>query len=85
MKSNSMNRKVRPNPLKEWEDAGYPIIARYQISFVSTRRHLVTVISGTGPAHGTGPAPKQTPGPGERRRYQPKHQDININLERERE
>merc|ERR1711874_505414 len=40
---------------------------------------------GTGPAHGTGPAPKQTPGPGERRRYQPKHQDININLERERE
>merc|ERR1711953_75959 len=40
---------------------------------------------GTGPAHGTGPAPKQTPGPGERRRYQPKHQDININLDRERE
>ena len=79
MKSNSMNRKVRPNPLKEWEDAGYPIIARYQISFVSTRRHLVNVISGSGPA------PRQTPGPGERRRYQPKHQDININLDRERE
>ena len=34
---------------------------------------------------GSGAAPKQTPGPGERRRYQPKHQDINLNLDRERE